>query len=80
MASAPPACPLFPNGIGSELTPPQTRTSALHFIFDTHHPMDGYPPNPPTHPPNPPPTHPRHTPTHTHTPTPTHAHPARMHL
>ena len=21
-------------------------TSALHFIFDTHHPMDGYPPRP----------------------------------
>ena len=26
------------------VTPP---ASALHFIFDTHHPMDGYPP--PTH-------------------------------
>ena len=24
--------------------PPSLWTSALHFIFDTHHPMDGYPP------------------------------------
>ena len=40
----PKSCTAFPNVLETPNRPP--RTSALHFIFDTHHPMDGYPPTP----------------------------------
>ena len=47
-SSPPPPTPvsLFQTSLQPHFPPPPLYlwTSALHFIFDTHHPMDGYPP------------------------------------